>query len=113
MLLLRRWSAGAPAGPADQRELSHRLEPLPGAMAGAWPVHARRCLHRLRQRLCWAEPVRDPHHSRSPAHSARRANSCCGCTTCPASSTPSSAATAAGPPDHSRATRDPGRTLKP
>jgi hypothetical protein len=67
MLLLRRWAAEPPTGPPDQRELSHALEPLPGAMAGAWPIYARRCLRRLPERLAWAAPVLNPRHPRALA----------------------------------------------
>ncbi|MGH2948695.1 MAG: hypothetical protein ACRDPC_20970 [Solirubrobacteraceae bacterium] len=60
MLLLRRARPEAASEPADQAELSHTLVPLTGTMARAWPVHARRCLHRLPERLRWAAPLLDP-----------------------------------------------------
>jgi hypothetical protein len=60
-LLHRSWQA-ATSEPTDQRELSHTLVPLTGVMARAWPVHARRCLHRLPERLRWAAPLLDPDH---------------------------------------------------
>ena len=62
MLLLRHSPPAATTEPTDQPELSHTLVPLTGAMARAWPVHARRCLHRLPERLRWAAPLRDPDH---------------------------------------------------
>jgi len=62
MLLLRRARREAACELADQAELSHTLVPLTGAMARAWPVHARRCLHRLPERLRWAAPLLDPDH---------------------------------------------------
>jgi len=62
MLLLRRARPAAAPEPTDQLELSHTLVPLTDAMARAWPVHARRCLHRLPERLRWAAPLLDPDH---------------------------------------------------
>jgi hypothetical protein len=62
MLLLRCGRPAVPPEPADQLERSHTLVPLTGAMARAWPVHARRCLHRLPERLRWAAPLLDPDH---------------------------------------------------
>jgi hypothetical protein len=62
MLLLRRAQPAAAPRPAGELELSHTLVPLPGSMSGAWPIHARRCLHRLPERLKWATPVLDPRH---------------------------------------------------
>jgi hypothetical protein len=38
--------------------------PLTEATPLTWPVHARRCLHRLPERLRWAAPVLDPDHPR-------------------------------------------------
>ena len=65
MLLLHRSRPPATTEPTDQPELSHTLVPLTSAMARAWPVHARRCLHRLPERLRWAAPLLDPHHPRA------------------------------------------------
>ena len=64
MLLLRRSRPAATDGPTEEPELSHTLVPLTGAMLRAWPVHARRCLHRLPARLRWAAPLLDPDHPR-------------------------------------------------
>ena len=61
MLLLRR-ARPAASEPADQVELSHTLVPLTDTAACAWAVYARRCLHRLPERLRWAAPVLDPNH---------------------------------------------------
>jgi len=65
MLLAHRPRPKPPAEPADPPEVSHTLVPLTGAMVGAWPVHARRCLHRLPGRLGWAAPLLDPDHPSS------------------------------------------------
>jgi hypothetical protein len=46
----------------DEPELSHTLVRLTGTMAQDWPVHARRCLHRLPEQLHWAVPLLDPDH---------------------------------------------------
>jgi hypothetical protein len=62
MLLLRRAHPAAASQPSDQAELSHTLVPLTGATARGWPVYARRCLHRLPERLRWAAPLLDPDH---------------------------------------------------
>jgi hypothetical protein len=62
MLLLRRARSAVPPEPTVQVELSHTLVPLTDATARAWPVHARRCLHRLPERLRWAAPLLDPSH---------------------------------------------------
>jgi hypothetical protein len=59
MLLLHRAQPAAPE-PTDQVERSHTLVPLTGAQACAWPVHARRCLRRLPERLRWAASLLDP-----------------------------------------------------
>ena len=62
MLLLRRARPATASEPTDQVERSHTLVPLTGATARAWPVYARRCLHRLPERLRWAAPLLDPDH---------------------------------------------------
>ena len=62
MLLPRRARPAMPPAPDAPADLSHTLVPLTEAMPVAWPVHARRCLHRLPERLRWAEPVLDPDH---------------------------------------------------
>jgi hypothetical protein len=62
MLLLRRARPATASAPADQVELSHTLVPLTGSVACAWPIYARRCPHRLPERLRWAAPVLDPDH---------------------------------------------------
>src|SRR3954447_5701485 len=65
MLLLRRSRPPATAEPTDEAEVSHTLVPLTGAMARAWPVHARRCPPPLPERLRWAAPLLDPDHPRA------------------------------------------------
>jgi hypothetical protein len=62
-LLRRTRPAPAPApGRTRQAEPSHTLVPLVDAMPAAWPVHARRCLQHLPDRLRWARPLLDPEH---------------------------------------------------
>jgi hypothetical protein len=51
-----------PSRPACSHARSTRPAPLTSAMVGAWRVHARRCLHRLPERLRWAAPLLDPDH---------------------------------------------------
>jgi hypothetical protein len=51
-----------PSRPACSHARSTRPAPLTSAMVGAWRVHARRCLHRLPQRVRWAVPLLDPDH---------------------------------------------------
>ena len=62
MLLLDRSRSAVSTERTDQPDLSHTLVPLTGAMARAWPIHARRCLHRLPEQLRWAAPLLDPDH---------------------------------------------------
>jgi hypothetical protein len=79
MLLLRRARPAAAPEPTDQLKRSHTLVPMTGAMARAWPVHARRCLYRLPERLRWAAPLLDPDHPSDLACTqSRRAISCSG-----------------------------------
>jgi hypothetical protein len=62
MLLLRHTRREPAPEPDGRAELSHTLVPLIEAMPRAWPVHARRCLHRLPERLRWAATLLDPDH---------------------------------------------------
>src|SRR3954447_14896649 len=64
MLLLRHTRPEPTSEPDGRAELSHTLVPLTEASPLTWPVEARRCLHRLPERLRWAAPVLDPHHPR-------------------------------------------------
>ena len=64
MPLLRRAHRAAPPVRelTDQAEPSHTLVPLVDTMPASWPVHARRCLKHLPDRLRWARPALDPEH---------------------------------------------------
>ena len=62
MLLLRHMRREPAPEPDRPTELSHTLVPLIEATPLAWPVHARRCLHRLPERLRWAATLLDPDH---------------------------------------------------
>jgi hypothetical protein len=64
MQLLRRTPASPAAKPprTNQAEESHTLVPVVDPIASAWPIHARRCLRHLPERLRWSTPVLDPEH---------------------------------------------------
>src|SRR3954469_6073720 len=120
MQLRHRTPASPAASPlrTDHAEESHTLVPLVNPIATAWPIHARRCLTHLPERLRWAPPVLDPEPPGPGGRAGARrfptpgipasstapptvpANYCCGCTTGPTTSCSSSAATRADPPDH-------------